>query len=97
MKIPDNAPALPDGYYWEVDQSREDLDIRKGGTGEPLAWVSDPDTITFVVTDSPFSATSAPHGVSSSYWLTLGFDTLEEAMNWCVVAVVLELKKETMT
>lgn len=92
IKLPENPPRPPDGYYW--DDKDGDINLREEGKSpdnldELAGWVDDnmgEEAGAYVVRRC---LDEDPRN-----WPTIYTDSLEEAMNWLVAAVILDIRKE---
>jgi hypothetical protein len=93
LKMPDNPPTPPEGYYW--DDKDGDINLRVVGlfpsnNRDLQAWIAynnnDEDGL-------PYYATRC-HNDDTKDWPHVGTETLEQAMNWIVAAVTFDIRKE---
>jgi hypothetical protein len=91
MKIPENPPTPPEGFYW--DDKDGDINLRRSDmkphNGEDLAgWV---DTC---YGEPHLFEVRYCHNEHPSEWPNVVTETREQAMNWLVAAVILDIRKE---
>lgn len=92
LKLPENSPRPPDGHYWDDEDG--DINLRVIGmppnNGSDLqAWIAyakDEEEL-------PYYATRC-YNDDTRDWPHVDTETLEEAMNWLVAAVILDIRKE---
>ncbi len=91
MKLPENPPTPPEGHYW-CDKD-DDVNLRKigekpGSGSDLVAWV-DLGYAAPGVYEAKYCYNEQPMA-----WPRIQTNSLEEAMNWIVAAVILDIRKE---
>ena len=91
MKIPAIHPPAPDGFYWDDEDG--DVNLRvvgkpKHNSGDLEAWVAydEEDSLPY------YSVRCCTDDTRT--WPNARTETLEQAMNWIVAAVILDIRKE---
>ena len=92
LKLPENPPRPPDGHYW--DDKDGDINLREenkepDNTGGLMGWVDENNGENKGTYIARRSFDDDP-----SNWPYIYTDSLEEAMNWLVAAVILDIRKE---